>query len=111
MIGDSDEFFTREVGRGSKAQEEGFIFLVMFCTSSEETLGKPFRGWEMRYVGGTVWVEGPERAERMRAIFDVKKSMICCNSVVPISWGGEKIVWRLERSCLEYPGLLMMALE
>ena len=68
--------FTREVGRGSRAQVEGFIFLMMFCTSSDETTGKQFRGCEMAYVyGGTVWVGGLERAERIFSIFDLKKSM------------------------------------
>lgn len=68
----------------------------MFCTSSDETSGKQFRGWEMEYVGETVWVGGPERAERICAVFDVKKSMnlLHCSSVAAVNWlWFEKVVY------------------
>ena len=107
--------FTREVGRGSRGQVEDFIFLMIFCTSSDETSGEQFRGWETVYVGGTVWVGGPERAERICAIFDVKKSrnLLHCSSVVVVS--GEDCGLRrwfiVEKSCLEFPGLFLIASE
>ena len=36
--------FTRAVGKGSRAQVEGFIPLMMFCTSSGVISGKEQRG-------------------------------------------------------------------
>lgn len=47
---------------------EGFVFLIMFCTSSAEITGEQFRGPEMADVGRTAWERGPERVERMWAI-------------------------------------------
>ena len=43
--------FTREGGRGSRAQVMGFIFLMKFCTSSEETRGKELRVGGMQMLG------------------------------------------------------------
>ena len=68
--------FTREVGRGCRGQVEDLIFLMMFCTSSDETSGKQRKE--------------EERVERICAIFDVKTSMnlLHCSSVVAVSGGG-----------------------
>lgn len=58
---------------------------------------------------------GPERAERICAIFDVKTSMnlLHCSSVVAVSVGdcGLRRWLIVEKSFLEFPGLFLMALE
>ena len=103
--------FTREVGRGSWGQLEDFIFLMMFCTSSDETSGMQVRGMETVYVGGIVRVGRPERAKRICANFDVKKYMnviallFCSGS----EWGG--LWFTVEKMSLEFPGLFLMASE
>lgn len=69
----------------------------------------------MAYVGGTFWVEWPERTKQVCAISDLKMSikLLHCSSLVPV--GGVDCGlgrwYAVEKSCLEFLGLLLMASE
>ncbi|KAL6483852.1 hypothetical protein MHYP_G00087240 [Metynnis hypsauchen] len=58
----------------------------MFCTSSDETIGKQLRGWEKANDREAVWVRGPGSAERMSEILVAKKSIkrLHCSAEDPI---------------------------
>lgn len=84
--------FTRAVGKGSRAQVEGFILLMMSSTSRCETSGKQLRGWEISKCEQAVRagrVKEPERTERIESILVLKKAMKLsqCSSVVSVSEG------------------------
>ncbi|KAL6458621.1 hypothetical protein MHYP_G00320930 [Metynnis hypsauchen] len=107
--------FTSDVGSGSKAQVVDFIFLMMFCTSSDETIGKQLRGWEKANDRGAVWVRGPGSAERMSEILVVKKSIkrLHCSAEDTIGEGicSFRRWFTVEKSCLDFPGLFLMVFE
>lgn len=68
--------FTKDVGKGSMAQVDGFIFLIMFSTSCCEMSEKQQRGWEIPGCGLTVGtgITGElDRRERMLSSFFLKK--------------------------------------
>ena len=70
--------FTRAVGKGSRAQVDGFIFLMMSSTSCCEMTKKQLRGWEIPGCGsavGTGSVEKLDSRERMVSTFFLKKVM------------------------------------
>ena len=81
--------FTRAVGRGSRAQVDGFILQTMSSTSCSETSGKEQRGWKIPGCGsavGTDRVWELERSERMVSTFVLKKVMklLHCSSVTSV---------------------------
>ena len=55
--------FTRAVGKGSRAQVEGFIPLMMFCTSSGVISGKEQRGDVISVWGLAAGTDGGRNRE------------------------------------------------
>ncbi len=80
--------FTKDVGKGSRAQVDGFIFLTMFSTSCCEMSEKRHRGCEIPGCGSTVGTDRTgelEKTERKLSTFFLKKSdkvvtPLLCNS-------------------------------
>lgn len=111
--------FTRAVGKGSNAQVDGFIFLMMSSTSRCVISEKQQRGWEVPDGGLTAGAgkagEELERRERMVSTLVLKKAiqLLHCSSVVPVYERvcGLRRWFTVEKSCLELPGLLLMMLE
>ncbi len=80
--------FTKDVGKGSRAQVDGFIFLIMFSTSCCEIYEKRHRGWEIPGCGSTVGTDRTgelERTERKLSTFFLKKviKLLHLSSVTP----------------------------
>ena len=80
MNGETAEMlaFSRAEGKGSKAQVDGLIFLMMFSTSSCVALEKEQTGWPLSN-GGLAVARGrtalAESCERMFLTFCLKKVM------------------------------------
>lgn len=83
--------FTKAVGKGSRAQVEGFIMRMMSSTSCLEISEKQQRGWKVPGWGLAVGADGAgelERRERMVLTFVLKKvrKLLHCFSVVLVWW-------------------------
>ena len=89
--------FTRAVGKGLRAQVEGFILLMMSSTSCCETSGKQWRGWEIPDCGSTFRIgraeRQPDRTAQMVSILELKKAMnlLQCSSVRGCLWLEEMV--------------------
>ncbi len=57
-------YFTKDVGKGSRAQVDGFTFLIMFSTPCCEMSEKRHRGWEIPGCGLTVGTDRKGDLER-----------------------------------------------
>ena len=109
---------TRAVGKGSREQVEGFILAMRASTSRWEVLTQQRRGWGIPGCGEEDQAGGVgewESAERMFETFDLKASRkrLHVSSVMSLWVGGcgFRRLFIVEKSCLEFPGLLFMMLE
>ena len=110
--------FTRAVGKGSRAQVEGFILPMMSSVYCCETSGKQGRSWEIPDCGSRVRIGRVERQpdrKLMVSTLELKKAMklLHCSSVVSMCWAvcGLRRWLMVENSCLEFPGFSFMMLE
>lgn len=79
--------FTKAVGRGSRVQVDGFIFLMMSSASRCVMEEKQQRGWAIPGCGsavGTGRAAELERRERMLSTFSLKKVIYCSCCTFPL---------------------------
>lgn len=110
--------FTRTVGRGSRAQVDGFIDLIMFSTSCCVVSEKQQKGWAAPDCGWAVESVELEKRDLMESTFFLKKVTKLSHRSSEASERGSacglrrwRVEFMVENNFLEFPWLLLMMFE